>query len=90
MKRLVFPVLGRDSILRDTIPWEVIAPCEHWAKQNHDQTLERLAERGGLSLTEMVAVLEGRRLRDVRHLPPVEALERVNQAIDKHYAEKAR
>lgn len=44
-----------------SIPWAMIAPHERQALRNHDQTLQRLAERGGLSTCEMVAVLEDRR-----------------------------
>lgn len=39
------------------IPWEMIAPHESQAQNNHGQTLRRLAERGGLCPIEMVAVL---------------------------------
>lgn len=46
----------------DFLPWEMIAPHEDQARYNHDQTLERLAERGGLDPREAVAVLTGRRL----------------------------
>jgi len=42
------------------IPWSVIAPHEAQALKNHDQSPERLAERGGLSVCEAVAVLEDR------------------------------
>ena len=38
----------------------MIAPCESWAKEYHGQTLDRLAQRGGLSPSEAVAVLEFR------------------------------
>ena len=31
-----------------TIPWSVIAPHEAQCQKNHGQSLERLAERGGL------------------------------------------
>jgi hypothetical protein len=34
--------------------------CE-WAKKNHDQTLQRLKERGGMSWCEMAAILHHRR-----------------------------
>lgn len=54
-----FPVLDGPSI-----PWEMIAPFERRAKENHDQTLERLAERGGLSCEEVMAVLLNQRWRD--------------------------
>jgi hypothetical protein len=44
-----------------TVPWSLLAPHEAQAKRNHDQTLKRLAERGGLCPSEMVNVIEGRR-----------------------------
>lgn len=50
-----FPIQGGPSI-----PWSLIEPHEAQAKRNHDQTLQRLAERGGLSPCEAVAVLEDR------------------------------
>lgn len=43
-----------------SIPWAVIASHEAQALANHDQTLERLAQRGGLDPTEAVAVLQDR------------------------------
>lgn len=40
------------------LPWAMIEPHEAQAKRNHGgQTLKRLAERGGLSAGEAVAVL---------------------------------
>lgn len=44
-----------------SVPWAMLAPHEEQAHLNHDQTLERLAQRGGLGPEEMVAVLEDRR-----------------------------
>ena len=44
----------------DYIPYKVIEKHEEQAMLNHYQTLERLAERGGLSYTEAIAVLEDR------------------------------
>jgi hypothetical protein len=40
-----------------SVPWGVLASHERQAVQNHSQSLERLAERGGLDLVEMVCVL---------------------------------
>ena len=40
-----------------TIPWKLIAPHAKQAYENHGQTLERLAERGGLGVVEAWAVL---------------------------------
>lgn len=42
------------------LPWDMIADHEKQAQNNHSQTLARLAERGGLSASEAVAVLEDR------------------------------
>jgi hypothetical protein len=48
-----FPIIDGPSI-----PWNMIAPHETQAFTNHRQSLERLATRGGLSMSEAVAVLE--------------------------------
>lgn len=42
-----FPIMGAPAI-----PWSMIEPCEKQAQLNHDQSLERLAERGGLAPCE--------------------------------------
>lgn len=55
-----FPIQSQYS--RDcpsSIPWSAIAPFENYAKRNHSQTLERLAERGGLSPVEAYCVIHG-------------------------------
>ena len=44
-----------------SVPWSLVAPHEAQARDNHDQSLQRLAERGGLSVNELVSVLENRR-----------------------------
>jgi hypothetical protein len=43
-----------------SVPWEFLAPHERQALRNHDQSLARLNERGGLSPSEMVRILEDR------------------------------
>lgn len=43
------------------VPWALVAPHEAQARRNHYQPLERLAERGGLSWSEMLAVIEDRK-----------------------------
>jgi hypothetical protein len=42
------------------VPWPMIEPHALQARHNHSQTLERLAERGGLSACEALAVIEDR------------------------------
>ena len=53
----------------DSVPWELVAPFEARARANHDQTLERLAQRGGLSPAELLAVLCDVPWQDVAGLP---------------------
>ncbi len=53
----MFPI--QKSIIFKAIPWGVIETCESQAQHNHGQTIGRLAERGGLSPAEAVAVIEG-------------------------------
>lgn len=48
-----------------SVPWAVVAPHAERAKANHDQTLERLAQRGGLSPGELWCVFHDRRLREM-------------------------
>lgn len=63
-----FPVLrSRWRDPQESIPWSVIAPHERQALRNHSQTLRRLAERGGLAWTEMLAVLTDSYWEDVTH-----------------------
>ncbi len=41
-----------------TVPWNLLQPHEAQALKNHDQTLERLNERGGLDWKELYAVIQ--------------------------------
>ena len=50
-----FPILGHEWI--KSVPWSVVEPHREQAQRNHDQTLERLAERGGLGIEELTAIL---------------------------------
>ena len=54
------PILGRSDI--PPVPVDVIAPHEARAWANHGQTLGRLKQRCGLSVSEVVAILEDRPL----------------------------
>lgn len=50
-----FPIMKNKG--KEYIPYDVIKPHEDQALKNHGQTLDRLAERGGLSWAEAYAVL---------------------------------
>lgn len=63
-----FPIMDEEDARRRVplkwqVPWALLAPHERQALSNHGQTLERLAERGGLGPSEALAVIEGRRWR---------------------------
>ena len=60
----LFPIQGGPAI-----PWSMIEPYAEQAMKNHGQTLERLAERGGLSPYEAVCCLNNRRLYDNKTWP---------------------
>jgi hypothetical protein len=59
-----FPILkvfGKErQPRRASVPWNMLEPHRKQAMRNHNQTLERLAERGGLSEIECLLVLEDR------------------------------
>jgi hypothetical protein len=65
-----------------SVPWELVAPHEAQAKRNHDQTLKRLAQCGGLAPEELAAVLDGRGLSYVTEVSVEDAVARVNKLVD--------
>ena len=70
-----------------TVPWALVAPHEAQARRNHDQTLRRLAERGGLSPDELVAVLEDRRWE---RMDRAAAVARLNELVQQFEAQPER
>ncbi len=51
-----FPIHPCDRKKIASVPWSFVADHEAQAQHNHSQSLTRLAERGGLSLCELLAV----------------------------------
>jgi uncharacterized protein (DUF1501 family) len=65
-----------------SVPWDLVGPHERQALRNHSgQTLVRLAERGGLSPDELVAVLEDRKWT---RMEPAEAITRLKEIVRVH------
>jgi hypothetical protein len=73
----VFPVLSdgqydrarrRDASIPRTVPWEKVEPLRASCEAQHYQTLERLAERGGLGVGEFYIHAHGLKFRDARNL----------------------
>lgn len=54
-----FPILGTRP--RVMVPWSFVEQGRKQAMINHDQTLERLADRGGLAWGELFMSLAGER-----------------------------
>lgn len=82
-----FPIMvgheGTKGPCPSSIPWDAIAPYEGQAQVNHDQSLEKLASRGGLDPIEAFFIMTGRVWHNVR-TPVSEELEREASAfIDK-------
>jgi hypothetical protein len=59
------PIMG--STLLAEIPFAMLVPHEAQALSNHGQSLERLAQRGGLAHSEAICILEGRAWGSVKH-----------------------
>lgn len=64
---IAMPIMKPDGIdlKGKSVPTHVRMSSFHqeWAARNHGQTLERLAERGGLDVTEAAAIYQRRRWR---------------------------
>jgi hypothetical protein len=60
-----------------------VAPHEEQALINHDQSLERLNERGGLSPMEMLHVIEGKRVKRP-YMTDEEAIPKLLEHLRKH------
>lgn len=65
MTRATMPIMG--ATLMNEIPFAMIAPHESNAQRNHGQSLNRLADRGGLAASEAIAILEGLRWGSVKN-----------------------
>jgi hypothetical protein len=70
-----FPILNQQSCLPHerkkmprSIAWSLVEPFRVQVYENHEQTLERLVERGGLAPEELYAAVHGLRLRAIRSI----------------------
>lgn len=70
-----FPVLNQQQcrpserkIMPCSVPWSFAETFREQARINHDQTLERLAERGGLAPEEMWVAAHGYRWFEAKRL----------------------
>lgn len=62
-----FPIMGNGyGVKRGYVPMEFMQRFEQQAIRNHSQSISRLAERGGLTPQEAMAVIQGRSWDDRR------------------------
>lgn len=59
-----FPILFGYHNWRCGVPWSLVEYCGDQAMTNHGQTLKRLAQRGGLSPREVLALIRKVRFTD--------------------------
>jgi len=71
-----FPIIQPDRNRADdfprSVPWDFVAPHEAQAMANHDETLQRLSERGGLSVEELYCTVNGQSLFPLKNMPSQE------------------
>lgn len=60
-----FPIMSEQDSPAFRIPWGLAERARSQMERNHSQTMERLAERGGLSAREMAMALQGIPLKHV-------------------------
>lgn len=70
------------------VPWGMIVEKRDICIRNHSQTPERLAERGGLGVREMLAVLENKHWSEIIDMPIGAAVSLLNTHMVKWVATK--
>lgn len=86
-----FPVLQSGCQEQEYIPYNIIAPHEAQAMENHGgQTLQRLAERGGLDWAEILAVLKDKKWQEMGYGPGLskEGLEKAKKDVLSYVKER--
>lgn len=82
-----FPVHPQFREKIKSIPWGLLSPHERQAEINHNQPLERLAQRGGLSPVEALAIINDVSYRGV-HGSESAIENELRRAIDEYYQSK--
>lgn len=62
-----FPIREDNDL--QSVPWSALEAHAAQVETNHGKSLEELALRGGLTITEAIAVLEDRAIRSWERLP---------------------
>jgi hypothetical protein len=67
-----------------SVPWDLVAPHQLQASKNHSQSIARLAERGGLSPSELVAVIDGHGYDWIRSTTSLAQVPRLLELVRRH------
>ena len=80
-----FPIMigyrGTQGPCPSSIPWDAIAPYEGQAQNNHCQSLEHLASRGGLGPEEAYAVMNGMSIMEMFNIDGGKACAFLNEIV---------
>ncbi len=83
--RRPYPVMEeRPPIKPVYVPWGLMEVVSSRCLANHDQTPAHLAARGGMSIVEIYAALEGKTLREVRGLSPESVIPHVELRVKEY------
>lgn len=70
------------SELPRSVPWSIVAPYEAQALHNHcGQSLEKLAQRGGLDPRELCGIMIGKSFRELLEMTPEFAVKHILQSL---------
>jgi len=75
-----------EGLFLKAIPISVLN--DDWAQRNHGQTIERLAERGGIDVSEALAIIERRDWEKIETEKPVAELKLMEAVADRYWAEE--
>ena len=81
MARIYMPIMGDAEIT--VLPFAMFKPNEARAVKNHAQSLEQLAQRGGLNLSEALDILEDCKCGWSSGLPETEVRQRMREHFDR-------
>lgn len=73
--------LATDLACPTRVPWAFMEQFEATVRSNHDQSLERLAQRGGLDPCEIMAAVNGSGLRGVVGADEATAIVALKKAV---------
>lgn len=75
------PAVRRDGGMSVLIamPWDLVKQHEKQCLENHSQTVDTLARRGGLGASELVAVLENRRWKPMKDIEAHQRLRELHE-----------